>query len=557
MSRWKETIEQRIRDLEETISSMSGNNQGLVPAPVQQLPTFQHPRRLDRDVSEEVDQQPPQTWRVAVDTEAGPNPAPASYVSVVPTSAPSPASSMSRSKPEADFITRGLITIDAAETLFKLYRERLDHFLYSIIGDHKTLQSVRQTSTTLISAICAVSALHSQTVDYHICHREFRRRVSHQFFSRQHSLDEVRGLCIGAFWLSDMSWALVGAAVRIAIEINLHRCFHNPDFYSREWYTQARVYLLVYVCDHHFSVIYGRPPMTRELDVSQARSLLSSQHAGEDDYRLFSQVEIWAHNYRTYKTFGIDNDALLLESCLSGFRRLSIALDTWRADWEERFRFDEHVGNYPVKGVALHYHFAKLYLCSYAFRNFSTDPPVSIATRSGVEEYASMGVNSAIAVLRGIVVDEEVQTYLNGLPTYFDTMIAFAVVFLLKLVSKAERSSHIDKGGILLLLDEISVTLETVTATMRPQHLLSGISASIKKLITKASQPSTAQSAPVPFPSMDHSLPQIQLDDSSAWTLSPDDTLFLSNFDFASTAPDLDFNFMDFSSFPSPKHYPR
>lgn len=164
------------------------------------------------------DQQPPQTWEVVVDADARPNAAPASYVSVV-SSEPSPGQHLNVSKTDSDLIARGLISLHTAEKLFQLYQQRLDHHLYSILGEHTTLQSVRKASTTMTSAICAVSALHSQSSDYQNCHREFTRYTSTQFFSRQHSLDEVRGLCIGAFWLSDMSWALVGAGEsRLVIE---------------------------------------------------------------------------------------------------------------------------------------------------------------------------------------------------------------------------------------------------------------------------------------------------------------------------------------------------
>jgi hypothetical protein len=551
-------VEQRLRDLEDTVSSLSGAERPTQPSAL--APVFQPPQhRLERDLDlEDADQQPPRAWQVLVDSSLGPNAAPASYVAAVSSELSSAAGS-SRSKDDADFITKGLIKQETAERLFEMYRSRLDHFLYSIIDDHSTLQSARKSSTTLASAICVVAALHSRSEDYQTCHREFRRRVSMQFFSRSHTLDEVRGLCIGAFWLSDMSWALVGAAVRIAIEINLHRCFVIPDLYSQEWHRTARVFLLVYVCDHHFSVVYGRPPMTRELDISAARSLLDSQYAIEDDHRLFSQVELWANNYRTYKTFGINNEAPLTDSSLSDFRRLSIALDTWRADWEEKFRFNAHVGNYPAKGVALHYHFAKLYLCSHAFRNFSTSSPVSPATRTGVEEFASMAIQSAISILRGIVVDEEIQSYLDGLPTYFDTMIAFAVVFLLKMVSSPIHQPNLDKPGILLLLDQISVALANVTANMRPQHLLSGISASVKKLITKARQTANTTTNGLVSQTVDISLSspgittlnQIPMDTSiSNWMLSPDDNMFIGNFDFMGSTQDMvDFNFMDFEEY--------
>jgi hypothetical protein len=167
-------------------------------------------RQHGAGVSTDPDQQPPQTWEVVVDPDARPNAAPASYVSVV-SSETSLVRNANGSKVESDFIARGLISLHNAEKLFQVYQQRLDHYLYSILGEHSTLQSVRKASTTMASAICAVSALHSHSGDYQICHQEFTRHVSTHFFSRHHSLDEVRGLCIGAFWLSDMSWALVGA----------------------------------------------------------------------------------------------------------------------------------------------------------------------------------------------------------------------------------------------------------------------------------------------------------------------------------------------------------
>ena len=552
---WKETIEQRLRELEETVAILRGNSASNgVPQP-QQTQMYAIPQPAERATSEEADQRPPEAWQVVADAEDGSNAAPAAYVSAVANEPPSPISSNSRSKSEADFITRGLITLDNAERLFRFYHQRHDHFLYSIIGDHSTLSSVRRESTTLASAICTVAALHSQSDDYHTMHREYRRRVSNQFFSRQHSFDEVRGLCIGAFWLSDMSWALVGAAVRIAIEINLHRCFHTPDLFSKDWYTQARVYLLVYVCDHHSSIIYGRPPMTRELDMDQARTLLSSQYAGDDDKRLFAQSLLWSHNYQTYKIFGSDSEAPLTDASLADFQRLSTALDSWRADWESKLPASAHVGNYPAKGVALHTNFGKLYLCSQAFRPFSTAVPVSMATRSGVEDFKLMAINSATSILQAIVMDQEIQSYLNGLPAYFDTMIAFAVVFLLKLVSNDTQNINIDRSGILFLLDQISVVLTNIAASMRPQHLLSGISASIQKLITKACQPGQQQAASEPYvpPSIDLTAPSdMQLDNTvSNWMLSPDDAMFLGNFDFMGNAQDIDFNFMDFDTFPT------
>ena len=204
------------------------------------------------------------------------------------------------------------------------------------------------------------------------------------------------------------------------------------------------------------------------------------------------------------------------------------------------------MGNYPAKGVGLHYHIAKLFLCSHALRTVSTAPPVSAATIAGINEYTALAISSAKSILQGIVVEEEIQSYLNGLPTYFDTMIAFAVVFLLKLVSRDGSVPHVDRNGILDILNQVSTTLTNITAAMRPQHLLSGISSSIKKLIAKAGQADVYEPSTVPYGPVDPPLSQARSDNNETWMLSPNDAMFLRNFDFTGTSQDLDFNFMDF-----------
>ena len=92
-----------------------------------------------------------------------------------------------------------------------MYYQRLDHFLYRILGDHDSLTSVRQSSPLLTAAICAVAALHSDEAGhlFDTCYAVFKSIVTSQLFSRQNNLDDVRGLCIGAFWLSQLSWTLV------------------------------------------------------------------------------------------------------------------------------------------------------------------------------------------------------------------------------------------------------------------------------------------------------------------------------------------------------------
>src|SRR6186713_220213 len=126
---------------------------------------------------------------------------------------------------EDDFVSRGILPIDRAEELFGFFDQTMNQYLWGGIAlKHDNLNSIRSSSSLLSAAVLTVSALHVPGKDeiFNTCYNEFVTVVSNSMLNRYHSLDEIRGLCIGAFWLSDLSWKLSGHAVRIATEINLH-----------------------------------------------------------------------------------------------------------------------------------------------------------------------------------------------------------------------------------------------------------------------------------------------------------------------------------------------
>lgn len=150
-------------------------------------------------------QQP--AWEVVMDARLNPAALPASCISQVPDTSPG---QMSHDGHKPDLISRGAIAMDKAEHLFTIYKRRLDHYVYGILADHGTLSSVRAGSPLLTAAVMTVAALHTADPIYTTCYDEVLKEFATQSTSRNHTLDDVRGLCIGAFWLSDMSWTLSG-----------------------------------------------------------------------------------------------------------------------------------------------------------------------------------------------------------------------------------------------------------------------------------------------------------------------------------------------------------
>lgn len=150
-----------------------------------------------------------QGWEMVVDDNNAPAAVPASYLSEISAS-PFPRQPRFVSLPQPDMITRNVLHIQSATALFELYRARLNPFLYGILGRETTLADTRRASPLLTDAVCTVAALHSESENYAACRKAFMQQVSTQMFSKHKSLDDVRGLCIGAFWLSDISWSLMG-----------------------------------------------------------------------------------------------------------------------------------------------------------------------------------------------------------------------------------------------------------------------------------------------------------------------------------------------------------
>jgi hypothetical protein len=137
--------------------------------------------------------------------------------------------------------------------------------------------------------------------------------------------------------------------------------------------------------------------MTRQDDATRASAaFLKSEHAVEDDARLISQVQFWQVGGEIYETFGIDVERPLSAEMIEPLRRFSIKLDGIRADWSARFTRNEFVGNYPRKGVGLHYHFLKLYLTSMAFRGIGKQGFKAPDVALDIDEIANSALLSAV-----------------------------------------------------------------------------------------------------------------------------------------------------------------
>ncbi|KAH9240878.1 hypothetical protein K456DRAFT_1744683 [Colletotrichum gloeosporioides 23] len=404
-------------------------------------------------------------------------------------------SKMTRPLPEGqgqlnDFISRGVIAESEAEELYEIFHTSLNHYLWvGLEQTHPSFISVRRSSELLTATILAVTALHIPTsaaaATFDICYKEFLSLISSSMFSRYHSIDDVRGLCIAAFWLSEVSWKLSGHAIRIATELNIHQSFTAALDGNKEHFLRARLWYMLYVCDHHFSIAYGRPPMIAEsIQIREHELFLASPFSNALDARILSQVNLM--QILTRSSSNDPSTSMLVESDFEALRMFNLEIDQWRMRWHVRQTRNFCIGSFPPLGIILYSYFAKLQINSLAVRGISlagSSQDQFLSTER--KEFANLAVSAAVSIITFVLEEDDMRRALVGTPLYVHTMIAFASVFLMKVATRwnSVMGLKVEEEYVARLLGRMIGVLKSAVTSDR--HVLKHIATGLEKMLEK------------------------------------------------------------------------
>ena len=334
----------------------------------------------------------------------------------------------------------------------------------------------------LFTAIITVTALHIPGKErlHEICHSRLLGLVSAAIFDRFHTLDDIRGLCIAAFWQPDLSWKLSGICIRMATELDLHHAFYET-FYADEISDEARkeslekvrLWYLLYILDHQSSITYGRPPVMAELrPIKDYETLLNSPCCTSADRALTAQVTLFAILSRAFDHFGLEPKRSMSGDDASVLYHMRFTEDgqAWRDRWMKLRELDSSASDYLSRDVELHYHFSNLVLNSLVLRG---RPLHSIHELPIIlRPLALKAVQAAHSILQKFIKDPRYRDDIVGTPLYMHSMMAFAVVFMMKL----SRQWH----AIGITIDPMQQTIPLVEATIQ---LLRGCKAGANHMV--------------------------------------------------------------------------
>ncbi|OGM50598.1 hypothetical protein ABOM_000814 [Aspergillus bombycis] len=377
-----------------------------------------------------------------------------------------------------DLITKGIVSVAVAEQLLHRYFSRLDHYLYGICSEHHDLQQLRTTSPILLAAICTVSALHDPQDQkyYAACNREFRSLVMRSLFEKR-DVEYLRALCIASFWLADASRILCSDAIRRTADIRLHRSFdyligaRDPESCSPSAANpttsvdRVRLWYLLFVCDQHLSILHNRDSLLRsDKDIAVSwETYLHRAETTESDVRILSQVSLLLIMGQVRDVLGSDNQTQLPPTLTHHITNYSRQLDKWFAKFSALFITNAYIGDFPRKGLELHYQFGKLYLGHQVFKGLHGNAiPMHFVSA------ANMAHDAAVGIYEMILNDSQLKNSLVGMPHYFHIMIAFAGHLLLEICHNHHEQLSINVQDEFHLISAVLDLLRNQSCI--PQH---------------------------------------------------------------------------------------
>jgi hypothetical protein len=143
-----------------------------------------------------------------MEPKGGPASIPAAYVSEV-------RSRFSHSDRPDRVDLKGRVILAAGSGFVPCVLQSTGPFPLPNLGECASHDSILRVSPLLTAAVGTVGALRSNNMGhlFNACYREFKALVAAQTFSTNVNKDDVLGLCIVAFWLHKLSWALIGTAM--------------------------------------------------------------------------------------------------------------------------------------------------------------------------------------------------------------------------------------------------------------------------------------------------------------------------------------------------------
>ncbi|KAI0347809.1 hypothetical protein BDW22DRAFT_1384698 [Trametopsis cervina] len=252
-----------------------------------------------------------------------------------------------------DVVTKNIIPEAEARELFRIFYHGCSTFLSVFDASIDTYDALHERSPFAVDCICMVAARvrdggGEPSDTYLKCQEEVQSISCATLFSPVMRQEAVQAMILVSGW-SDNGWLSGGHAVRMAMEISMHKAW--PEVLrrmkanrasttpkERQLVISARTWFCLYLFEHQMSYGTGRPSILKDDEsIWQCRLLLQHPLAIEDDMRLVSTVELMAIRERVHNNLAPLFERPVDEHTFQVLRDADVEFRNWYATWDQAF----------------------------------------------------------------------------------------------------------------------------------------------------------------------------------------------------------------------------
>ncbi|KZV93797.1 hypothetical protein EXIGLDRAFT_716777 [Exidia glandulosa HHB12029] len=374
-----------------------------------------------------------------------------------------------------DVVTKRLISEQEARELFKIFYEGCSTFLPVFDARVDTYDALRERSPFAVDCICMVAAKVRDgggppSEMYTKILEEVHNICSKTLFAPVARKEVVQSMILVSGW-SDNGWLSGGHAVRMALELGMHKAWpkllkrmkagkNAPSNEERELVISTRTWFCLYLFEHQMSFGTGRPAILREDDgIIDCRYLLQHPLSIEDDTRLVSTVELMIYRERVHNSLSILDP--LSDQTFQVLRDAEATFRAWFDTWDARLAKHYGDSNFYRQSLQIQQYYALLFHHATVLRGIKG--PEDAARMPAAQRAAAL--HSMELARKGLNICLRYPSYREGLKYavhYTHMSATFAASFLLRLARLFPEEC--DLQGIMDDVEELASVLSKIPA---------------------------------------------------------------------------------------------
>ncbi|OBZ65745.1 Protein priB [Grifola frondosa] len=402
------------------------------------------------------------------------------------------------------------VSTEEVVALFKIYFDHMNLHCPLLDADFHTPSLVCSRSPFLLTTICAIaSRFYAPREELHSKLSDLSRKLAFNVPAQGYkSVEIVQAYLLNTLWgcgpvqryEQDQTWLLLGMAIRMATDLNLHRrtTVVSPDSAEgrardREVHNRERTWILCFCLDRSFSAQMGKPYTIKEDFVIRNASQWSRAPAAiSSDISLAAYADLQRILTRSLDLLysGTNNSSGLQVDCdfLLVIKTMETQLLAWQHEWMNIRRVGnnetEYIRKYRELIANFYFNYAMLTVNSFGLQNALERSAVDIG------HFFARCHSSAISCATLIRDELGPQGYLKYAPDSHFVSGSYAVLSLLKLL-RPEFQAFLDhERKTIAIVNDVANSFENVAAS--PLHAPALYSCFLRALISAKTDTASA-----------------------------------------------------------------